>query len=493
MSRYPALDRGLTVDVVVIGAGITGLTAAYLLKRSGLRVAVIDRRRAGGFDSVLTTAHVTHVTDQPLSALVSRFGREHAQAAWDAGRAAIAELDGIIEREEIDCEWTSVSACLHSAGAGDATERKTLEDEARLAAELGFEARYLDAAPFVERPAVEYGGQAKFHPRKYLSALAKLIDGNGSHVFEHTESEEVGDDLSVKANGHTLACGHLVIATHTPLTGKTNIASALTFQTKLMLYTSYAIGGRLPSGSVPEASYWDTADPYHYLRVDSHREYDYAIYGGEDHKTGQQRDTAACYRALEQAARALLPKLDITHRWSGQVIETNDGLPYIGETAERQFAATGYAGNGMTFGTLAGLMACDYVTGRKNPWRDLFDPGRRTLRSAWDYVKENADYPYYMLRDRLAGAGATSLRGIRRGEGRIVDLKGARVAAYRSERGTLTLLSAKCTHLGCDVAWNGAEQTWDCPCHGSRFAPTGAVLSGPAESPLEEIQDPRRS
>lgn len=495
VSRYPPLDRNLTVDVVVIGAGITGLTAAYLLKRSGHTVAVIDRRRCGGVDSGLTTAHVTCVTDVDLSALVKTFGRDHARAVWDAGLAAIDQIDRIVSAEDIDCEWTWVPGYKHlrvDGGTASPADVTHLREEAELAASLGFDARFVEAVPFFGVPGVEYGGQAKFHPRKYLAALAKAIDGGGSHVFEHTESAAVCDDpLSVSAGGHTITCGFIVIATHTPLMGKTNTASALGLQTKLYLYTSYVLGGRLPKGTVPEALYWDTADPYHYLRIDRHRDFDYAIVGGQDHKTGQESDTAACYRALEATARRLMPAFDVTHRWSGQVVETNDGLPFIGETSSRQFAATGYAGNGMTFGTLTGMMADDRLNGRRNPWTDLFDPGRTKIRGGtWDYLKENIDYPYYLIRDWLAGPDATSLRAVRRGEGKIVEIAGEKVAVYRSDKGATTLLSPVCTHLGCNVAWNAAEQTWDCPCHGSRFTPTGKVLAGPAEDPLPPVPNP---
>ncbi|MEP6915392.1 MAG: FAD-dependent oxidoreductase [Acidobacteriota bacterium] len=487
MSRYPTLDRNLKVDVAIIGAGITGLTAAYLLKRAGRTVAVIDRGRCGGVDSGHTTAHVTCVTDLDLSELVSTFGRDHAQAAWDAGLAAIAQIDTIVGDEEIDCQWEWVPGYKFAALTADAeSEASRLRKEAALAAELGFEAAFLESVPFFDRPGVEFGGQGRFHPRKYLAALAALVHGNGSHVFEHTESEEVaGEPLSVKANGQTIACDYVVVATHNPLVGKTGLASATLFQTKLSLYSSYVLGGRVPKGTVPDALYWDTADPYHYLRIDPHRDYDYVIFGGQDHKTGQARDTEACYRALESALKRILPRIDITHRWSGQVIETNDGLPFIGESASRQFVATGYAGNGVTFGTIAAMMARDAAIGRRNPWDELFDTGRTRVRGgAWDYLKENKDYPYYLIRDRFAGPEGRSLRDVKRGQGRILEIKGERVAAWRSEAGKVTLLSPICTHMGCAVAWNEAESTWDCPCHGSRFKPNGDVLAGPAESPL---------
>ena len=175
----------------------------------------------------------------------------------------------------------------------------------------------------------------------------------------------------------------------------------------------------------------------------------------------------------------------MTHRWSGQVIETPDGLPYIGQSGEHQYSSTGYAGNGLTFGTLAGLMTADAILGRANPWRELFDPGRKALtRGLWDYLKENADYPYYLIRDRFAGAETTSLRAVKRGHGMVIERNGAKVAASRDASGKVTLRSALCSHMGCVVGWNGAEQTWDCPCHGSRFTATGEVFAGPAEAPL---------
>jgi len=184
-----------------------------------------------------------------------------------------------------------------------------------------------------------------------------------------------------------------------------------------------------------------------------------------------------------------VPDAEVTHHWSGQVIETPDGLPYVGKTAPHQYSATGYSGNGITFGTLAGMMIADAIRGRSNPWTELFEPGRKALtRGLWDYIKENADYPYYLIRDRFAGADADSLRAVRRGHGKIIKRDGKLVAAYRDDDGAISLRSATCTHLGCHVAWNPAERTWDCPCHGSRFKPSGDVISGPAEAPLDPVR-----
>ena len=490
LPRFPKLHRDLDVDTVVVGAGITGITAAYLVKAAGRRVALVERDRAGLADTGHTTAHLTYVTDRRLPELAKQLGREHARAVWDAGRFAIRQIEANIAADDIECDFRSVPGYLHEPLNDESSDRTraSLRDEAELARELGFDATFLERVPLVERAGIRFEAQALFHPRKYLSGLLRAIPGDGCHVFEETIVDEVEDEpLRVKAGGCTIRCNQVVIATHSPLTGKTNPAAAVLLQTKLARYTSYAIGAKVPGGRRPAAAFWDTANPYHYLRIDRHRGFDYAIFGGEDHKTGQVDDTTRCFESLEAALRDLLHDIDVTHRWSGQVIETNDGLPYIGETSPRQFVATGFSGNGMTFGTLAGMMARDAALGRSNPWLDLFDVNRTKLRGGtWDYLTENKDYLYYLVRDRLTPPEGRSLDELKRGEGRVLDLDGQRIAAYRDPRGVVSLRSAVCTHMGCLVAWNTAERTWDCPCHGSRFSPEGDVLAGPAERPLPE-------
>ena len=490
LPKYPKLDRDLDVDVLVIGGGITGLTAAYLLSEAGRSVAVIERSRCAQIDTGHTTAHLTMVTDRRLSELVNAFGRDHAQAVWDAGLAAMAQIQAIARDERIDCDFARIPGFLHAPIGAASPDGKEFEDEASLATSLGFDAVFVGDVPFVGGPGVMFPDQARFHPLKYLAGIARTITDRGGMIFEETAADEFSDKpRSVTANGHTIGCDYIVVATHTPLVGNTGTVSAMFFQTKLALYTSYVVGGRVPKGRVPDASFWDTADPYHYVRLEPHDDHDFIIFGGEDHKTGQADDTTECFARLERTLKSLPPEIEVTHRWSGQVIETPDGLPYIGETAEHQFAGTGFAGNGMTFGTLAGMMAADYVTGRANPWSDLFDPSRKKIRGgAWDYIKENKDYLYYLIRDRFAGTEGRSLRSVPRGSGKVLGLDGRQVAVYRDESGEVTKRSAICTHMACTVDWNEAEHTWDCPCHGSRFKPDGSVVAGPAESPLEPIR-----
>jgi FAD dependent oxidoreductase len=260
----------------------------------------------------------------------------------------------------------------------------------------------------------------RFHPRMYLAGLVRAIQAAGGRIYEHSEVGEFCDEpLSVKANDCTITCSSVLIATHTPLTGNKNIVLATLFQTKLALYTSYVIAGQVPSDRVPDALFSDTADPYHYLRVHPGHNHDIIIFGGEDHKTGQATDTNACYSRLERELKALVPAVRVTHHWSGQVIETHDGLPYLGRNKDHQYIATGFAGNGMTFGTLGAMIAADGILGRTNPWAELFDTGRTKIRhGVWDYITENKDYPYYLIRDRFAGAEGRTLRSgePRRGE-----------------------------------------------------------------------------
>ena len=489
MPKFARLRDDLRVDVVVIGGGITGATAAYLLRKAGAKVALLERDRFNLAETGHTTAHLTYVTDMRLRELVRNFGRDHAQATWDAGLAAINQIHQIAEEENIACEFAWVPGYLHAANRKSEDEVFALQEDARLVRDLGFDATLMDKVPFMRVPGIAFANQAKFHPAKYLRGLLLALKKLGGHIFEKTEASSIAVEPTavVKANDRTIRCKYVVIATHVPLQGATGTASAALFQTKLAPYSTYAVGAKIKSGTVPEASFWDTADPYFYLRIDRQRSFDYAILGGADHKTGQTRSPEAHYERVEKRLRQLFPQASLDHRWSGQVIETNDGLPYMGETAPHQFVATGFSGNGMTFGTLAAMMACDAFAGRRNPWSKLFDVHRKkVLGGTWDYLKENKDYPYYMMKRWLTKPGANSLRGIARGQGRIVQVEGERLAAYRDDKGKLTVKSAICPHMGCVVRWNGAEKSWDCPCHGSRFQATGAVMAGPAEGPLAD-------
>jgi glycine/D-amino acid oxidase-like deaminating enzyme/nitrite reductase/ring-hydroxylating ferredoxin subunit len=490
LPSFPRTSANSKFDIVIVGGGIAGLATAYLLKQAGKTVAVIERERLAAADTGHTTAHLTYVTDTRLHELASAFGEEAAGRVWEAGRIAIDKIEEIATSEGIDCDFRRVPGYLHAALESDKDESDDLRKDAELAEKLGFDATYQEAVPHFHKPGIRFADQAKFNPRAFLAGLAKKIDGDGSAIFEESEATEFkSDPMQVVAGGYTLDCDYVVICTHVPLMGLAGLVSASLLQTKLYPYTSYVLGAKLPTGLIPEASFWDTADPYYYLRIDRHTQGDYAIFGGKDHKTGQETDPEKRFVELADVLQKWLPEAKVDHRWSGQVIETNDGLPFIGETAERQFVSTGFAGNGMTFGVFSALMACDAAQGKKSGWHELFKPDRTKVRGGTlDYLRENIDFPYYFVRDRLTSPGDAQEADIKRNDGAIIRVDGKRVACYRNSQGGMTHLSPVCTHMGCIVRWNTAEKSWDCPCHGSRFHPTGEVMAGPAETSLKPVE-----
>ena len=487
LPRRTARQLPQEVDVVVIGAGITGLTTAWLLKRAGKRVAVFEKDHVGNGETANTSAHLTCITDDRLTAIAERFGRDAARSTWHGGAVAIDLIESLVGELAIDCGFQRVPGYLCSPFFEGKPEPDALRQDATLAAELGLDARYLASGPVTGKPAMGVADQAVFHPLRYLKALAAAVHGDGSVIVEQCEVEEVMDDpCAVIARGETVACDDVVIATHVPITGSKNLVSATLFQTKLYPYSSYVVGARIGDAIEP-GLYFDTSDPYWYFRVHDDDEGRYVIFGGADHKTGQETATDECYAKVQGALLRLIPDARLDRRWTGQVIETDDMLPFIGLTAPHQYAATGYAGNGITFGTLAGLMIHDAILGTDNPWRELFDPHRKatSLGAIARIVSENVDYPRYFIQDRLRRNRTDGVDSIGPGEGKVLTIGGQPVACSRDKDGTLTKVSAVCTHMGCLVRWNNTERSWDCPCHGSRFSADGQVMGGPAESPLE--------
>jgi glycine/D-amino acid oxidase-like deaminating enzyme/nitrite reductase/ring-hydroxylating ferredoxin subunit len=494
MPHFPALDRDVEVDVLVVGAGIAGITTAYLLAQEGVRVALIEREKVASGESGRTTAHLTYVTDQRLNELVSKFGQDAARKFWEAGIAAIDAIESIVEETGHVAEFVRVPGYFHAPVGMEQSGRdlEMLRKNAELARSLGFDATWVDKIPYGAVPGVRFADQAKFHPRRYLNGLLPVITQQQGLVFENTTFESVDDGkpMTAHANGHKIRCNYLVIATHNPRMGRKGVLTATAFQTKLHLYTTYVLGARLPKNTVPEGLYWDTNDPYEYLRIEERDDHQFAIYGGADEKTGQESDNNQVFQHLEKRLHQALPAASVQRRWLGQVIETDDGLPFIGENAEREFIATGFGGNGYTLGTLSAMMARDRFLGRANPWFSLLAVDRSPFHGgAWRYVQENVDFPYYFLRDRLRRPEAESPDAVGLEQGKIVTYQGKKAAAYRDLSGQLTLLAPQCTHLKCLVKWNNADRTWDCPCHGSRFHPTGEVLSGPAEAPLKRLHE----
>ncbi len=483
--RFPALAGDARYDVAVIGGGITGLTAAWLLKRAGRRVVVIEALRVGGGNSGLTTAHLATALDTRYHKLVSDFGAGGARLAAESQRAAIERIDGLSRELGIDCGFRRVPGYLY---AETAAGRGQIEQELEAVIPLGMGASLTKDVPlpFPVELALRFEDQAQFHPREYLLPLAARIDGDGCQVHEHTRVLEVNDGkpCSVVTEHGTITADDVIVAAHVPFLNR------LLLHTKLAAYRSYVLGVRLELPPPPAGLYWDTAEPYHHLRTQPFEGGQLLIVGGEDHKTGQEEDTRAPFQRLKAYVQARFGPHALRHLWSGQIIETVDGLPYVGlnSRSSNVYVATGFAGNGMTHGTMAGMLLSDLILENPNPWASLYDARRvKPIAGIKDFVAENIDFPLHLVGDRLKVSEPRALDAIKPCEGKLVEIGGRKLAASRDATGALTVLSAVCPHLGCLVNWNRAESTWDCPCHGSRFSSSGEVLDGPAAKPLEPV------
>lgn len=478
---FPALNTDVYTDVLVIGGGITGLMSAYQLTRAGKKVTLVDKDRIGGGESGYTTAFLMYATDASLQKLHGTFGDAGAKQAWESGEKIIDTLESIIEQERIDCDFRRCSAYLSAANEN---HLKHLKKELVLAEKLGFQlALAPDTGPFHGIQALHIPNQAVFHPGKFMQGLAEAIVTYGGTIYEDTTVERFDekDPHRIHTSGGKISAQHVVVATHSP------INHPFEGPTRLFATQSYVIAASIPADSIPDALYLDMEDPYHYLRLQKETDHDIVILGGEDRPTGGDTHTEERHRKLEDFLRSHLDvPYTITHRWSGQILETADGLPYIGRSlaCKDHYIATGYAGNGMTFGCIAGVLIADLILDRPSPYKDLYTPAR--IKGIGSMLKFGAHTAKNLVKDRLTPVKNIT-DDIAPGEGKIIEQDGKKVAAFRSKSGKLITCSAICTHLGCVVGWNTAEKSWDCPCHGSRFDTEGKVLNGPAIDPLPPV------
>lgn len=390
LPRFAPIEQDLSVDVAVIGGGLTGLTTAWLLAREGRRVVLLERDRLAGGDTGSSTAHLTCVTDLRLHEAVAKLGATAARTYWEAGLAGIAQIARTVGELRADCGFRWTPGYLHAPTDGP-SDVVNLRRDAQLAVSFGFDAQFLDSVPGVGRPGVRFGGQATFDPLRYAAALVEGIVADGGVIHESSVFDSMSSEPTrLRVNGRTVTCGFVVIATHEPLMDHPGLLGGSDIRDRIDVYTSYVVAARLPAGSVPPALYWDTSQPYDYLRVDPAVGGQCALFGGLDERAGALVDRGAKFSQLEERLRHRLPDAQVSHRWSGQLIQTEDGLPFIGENARREFIATGFCGNGFTLGTVAGMMACDAFLGRENPWTELFSLDRaRPPGGLWRTMTRN--------------------------------------------------------------------------------------------------------
>jgi glycine/D-amino acid oxidase-like deaminating enzyme/nitrite reductase/ring-hydroxylating ferredoxin subunit len=483
-NTFPQLDGNQAVDVCIIGAGIAGITTAYLLAREGKSVVVLDDGPVASGETSRTTAHLANALDDRYAKLEKIRGQEVTRLAAQSHTAAIDHIESIVEGESIDCDFQRLDGFLFVPRNRSSRILKRELDAARRAGLHGVE--MIDRAPipsFDTGPCLRFPRQAQFHPLKYLAALVEAIRRESGFIFTNTRAVDVqgGSPALVKTkNGYTVTATAVVVATNSPF------IDVVSVHTKQHAYRTYVIGGEIPQGSIPVALYWDTLDPYHYVRVHE----GLLIVGGEDHKTGQDENPSRHFRRLERWARERFPIGDVKIRWSGQVMETIDGLAFIGKDPgglENVYIATGDSGMGMTHGTIAGLLLNDLIAGRDNAWAVVYEPARKPVGVLKDYVKENLNVATQYA-DWVTPGDVKSVEQIPFGEGAIIRDGVRKIAAYRDPTGEAHQRSAICSHLGCIVGWNSTEKTWDCPCHGSRFDKYGKVLNGPAATDLASLE-----
>jgi glycine/D-amino acid oxidase-like deaminating enzyme/nitrite reductase/ring-hydroxylating ferredoxin subunit len=484
LRRFTPVSRDFDIDVAIAGGGISALTAAVVLARAGRRVAVLERDAIASGETGHTTAHLTEAVDCRYRTIAKDFGEDSARLVAESSRTAIDWIERIGATDGRDVGFARVPGFLYTEHRFDI---ETLAEELDAAHRAGCAVAWVDEVPlpFKTFGGIRWNHQAQIHATAYLEALLDEALKSGVRIFDQTRVIDVsdGEPCRVTTDHGEIRARDVFVAAHVPVNNRVLLL------TKIAAYRSYAIAADGASSFLP-GLFWDTADPYHYIRRAMIGPRSYVIVGGEDHRTGEDGDTEHHFDRLRTYARERFGVAQETFRWSGQIIEPVDGLPYIGLNAGsgHVYVATGYAGNGMTFGTLAGLIVSEQVLGHANPYAELYKATRvKPIAAAADYIAENVAFPTHLVKDRLTSLDAAhgSPDALRPGEGGVFTSEHGKVAVCRSREGALQAVSAVCTHLGCDVAWNHAEQTWDCPCHGSRYSPAGRVINGPAVNDLE--------
>lgn len=555
--KFDKLNQDISVDVAIVGAGIAGLSAAYMLTKEGKSVAVVEDGYIGSGETGHTTAHITQALDDRYYNLEKLFGIDEARMAAESHAAALNLIENTVKDEKIDCDFERVDGYLFL----DPTDTKeSLEKELAATHRAGINnTELIEQAPidsFNTDICLKFPSQGQFHPLKYLKGLSEAIKRRNGRIFTETHAQEVSDSKIKTSDGFTIDAKSIIIATNAPIVDRVSKIYG-----KQVPCRTYVIGALIRKGTVPKGLYWDTgnknsnniAAPYHYVRIQpleksgrnfdgfdetttsinnknrsngnkneenkeeddvnriNSNHYDILVVGGEDHKTGTENDIEERHNRLIEWTKQRFPIEKVVYKWSGQVMEPLDSLAFIGpnpaadeennENSKKEnnnrdnngsgnnsnkniYIATGDSGNGITHGTIAGILLSDLIMKRDNPWAKLYDPARQIDKEDdGSSIRGNSDSnPTTINKTQIL----SSVNNLSSGEGMIVENDSLEepIAAYKDTEGNLHTFSAKCTHLGCTVTWNPLEKSFDCPCHGSRFYNNGKVINAPANSAL---------
>ena len=483
---YASFSQGQQFDVVIIGAGITGMSTALTLQQAGKKCIVLEASNIAFGTSGGTTAHLNTFFDSTYDEVISNFGEDSAKLLATAGKEAMQIIKDNIAIHKIDCGYGDRTGYVFSV---EEKQNKGLEKLVEATQKVGLPFDFINDSPFpvpyIKIAAIE--NQAQFHPVEYIIGLANAFVSNGGIIIENCRVTGIEENeiLTVQTSLGQVKAHHAVYATHIP--PGVNI---LHFRNAP--YRSYAIAVTLKDNKYPQALGYDMCDPYHYYRSQEVNGKQYLIAGGEDHKTGHEENTDKCFRNLESYVRKYFDVDSVAYRWSSQYYVPTDGLPYIGHlpgNRENIYCATGFNGNGMTFGTLSGKILSDLIVNGENEYKELFNPARvKPIAGFMNFVKEAADVVGHFIGDKISTEKLNSLADLAAGEAKVVQYEGHTLALYKDENHNIHAVNSACTHIKCTVGWNSAEKSWDCPCHGSRFSYDGTMLTAPARKDLEKIE-----
>jgi glycine/D-amino acid oxidase-like deaminating enzyme/nitrite reductase/ring-hydroxylating ferredoxin subunit len=483
---HPKIQPDLVYDTIIIGGGITGVTAALLLQNAGKRCLLIDMGRIGYGTTGGTSAHINTFADTTYTEAESAFGKEGAQLFADAINEGFAIIKNNINTYQIDCDLEVKNGYIY---AEDEDQAKQLADLYNGTVNVGVDISYVNNVPtpveYVK--AVMLPNQAQFHPLKYLKGLEAAYLKAGGLIIENTRVEDIEHEYDfhlVKSSEQVFKAKKVIYATHVP-------PKITVFSFRCAPYRSYVLGVKLTTDSAyPDALVYDMQDPYHYFRTHVIDGQKLLIAGGNDHKTGHD-DPEKAFADLEKYVRKYYKVSSVKYRWSSQYYIPVDGFPYIGQIpfeADGIYCATGFNGNGMMLGTISAKILSDIVLGIKNKYEDIFNTSRiKPIDGFAEFVKENADVAYHFIADRLSIHEIDSLKRLPNDSGKVVEVNGKKIAAYRDKDGNINALNPVCTHAACIVNWNQEEKSWDCPCHGARYDINGTVITGPAVKNLPKI------